>query len=164
MPASHKYSTIRFGLGAAVLAALVLTLAACSRPPAPMPQLVEVAQWWETSPETQLNRYAQVEIEASFKNVSSATLTFLGDSGANQPEDDIQIWTAPNLEHMPVAFAEFPLGDYAPDAEMTWKMTLDLSGLASTEKKIGIRPAPSAHGTLTPGTIEMTTATVTWTR
>jgi hypothetical protein len=164
MATSRKYSTIRTGFGAVAAAALLLTLAACGRPPAPDPQLVTVGFWWETSPETQLNRYSQVQIEVTFKSLSAMQITFLGDTGTNQPEDEIQIWSAPNVGSIPVAFDEFPMGDYATGAEMTWKMTFDLSALANTENKVAIRPAPAAAGTLTPTALEMTAATLIWVR
>lgn len=164
MATSRKYTTSRTSFGAVAAAALLLTLAACGRPQAPDPQLVTVGFWWETSPETQLNRYSQVQIEVTFKSLRATPITFLGDTGTNQPEDEIQIWAAPGPDAIPVTFAEFPMGDYATGAEMTWKMTLDLSGLAGTKNQVGIRPAPSAAGSLTPDQLEMTAATLTWVR
>lgn len=159
-----KYPSTRTTLITVALAALLLALAACSKPATTGPQLEEVAAWWETSPETRLNLYSSVEIEMAFRNLKGATVTFDGDTGTGQPEDELQIWTAPNLANPPVTFVDFPVGDYAPDSIFTWKLTIDLSALAATETKLGIRPDSASNGTLLPGDAELTEAKLTWVR
>lgn len=164
MAMPHKYSTVRISLVAASLAAIFLALAACSRPAPAQPEFEATDGWWVTTPQTRLNGYSTVQVEVTFRNITAITVDFLGDTGTNQPSDDIQIWTAPNVEVPPATFDDFPVGSYDPEETMHWVFTLDLSGLSDTENQIAIRPRSQNLGTMGPTQVELVDMTLTWVR
>lgn len=163
-PNTRKHSTLKPALASVALAACLLVLAACGPTSEPVnePKLVTASAWWETLPATQLNLYSYVELEATFRNVTGGELEFWGETTGHQPADDIQIWTAPGIVDPPVTFNEFPQGRYAPDATITWNLTIHLSTLNDAENQIAIRPVSVSQGTLAPTQLQLANATVDW--
>lgn len=163
MPAPHRNSPFKLTLAST---ALLIALTACTTgPTGPTgPQFEPVTHWWETTPSVQVNEYSSIEIELTFRNLTDANVEFLGDTGINNPADELQVWTTPDAADPPVAFDEFPVGEYAPNASMTWRLSIDLSRLGNAAQGIAIRPVSQSHGTMGPTRLELTESTVTWVR